>query len=105
MNPRSRWYIEALSHAVLLLAVAFALYPVLWVVSLALSPSGTPSPHALPLPDAGELQSGALAAALLDYAKGRGIGFSRFVSFGNKADINEIGLMMTGTRQEALYTS
>lgn len=43
---------EALVHAALVLAVCFALYPVLWVVSLALSPSGTPSPHALPLPDA-----------------------------------------------------
>lgn len=40
-------------------------------------------------------QSGALAAALLDYAKGRGIGFSRFVSFGNKADINEIDLLQS----------
>lgn len=38
-------------------------------------------------------QSGALAAALLDYANGRGIGFSRFVSFGNKADITEIDLL------------
>jgi len=38
-------------------------------------------------------QSGALAAALLDYARGRGIGFSRFVSFGNKVDINEIDLL------------
>ena len=38
-------------------------------------------------------QSGALAAALLDYANGRGIGFSRFVSFGNKADITEIELL------------
>jgi len=38
-------------------------------------------------------QSGALAAALLDYANGRGIGFSRFVSFGNKADLTEIDLL------------
>jgi acetyltransferase len=38
-------------------------------------------------------QSGALCAALLDYAKGRGIGFSRFVSFGNKSDINEVDLL------------
>ena len=38
-------------------------------------------------------QSGALAAALLDYGRGRGIGFSRFVSFGNKADITEIDLL------------
>jgi len=50
-----------------------------------------------PMPAAGCMglisQSGALAAALLDYARGRGIGFSRFVSFGNKADINEIDLL------------
>jgi arabinogalactan oligomer/maltooligosaccharide transport system permease protein len=40
------------AHAILLIAVAFALYPVLWVISLALSPTGTPAAHALPLPDA-----------------------------------------------------
>jgi acetyl coenzyme A synthetase (ADP forming)-like protein len=48
-------------------------------------------------PRAGSLglisQSGALCTALLDYAKGRGIGFSRFVSFGNKVDVSEIDLM------------
>lgn len=49
---RDPWWVEALVHAALLLAVAFALYPVLWVVSLALSPSGTPSFRAWPLPDA-----------------------------------------------------
>ena len=38
-------------------------------------------------------QSGALCAALLDYAKGRGIGFSQFVSFGNKCDVDEVDLM------------
>jgi acetyltransferase len=38
-------------------------------------------------------QSGALCAALLDYAKGRGIGFSRFVSFGNKSDVDEVDLL------------
>lgn len=38
-------------------------------------------------------QSGALCAALLDYAKGRGMGFSRFISFGNKSDIDEVDLM------------
>ena len=38
-------------------------------------------------------QSGALCTALLDYAKGRGIGFSRFVSFGNKVDVSEIDLL------------
>jgi arabinogalactan oligomer/maltooligosaccharide transport system permease protein len=35
--------------------VCFALYPVLWVVSLALSPSGTPSFRAIPLPEAASL--------------------------------------------------
>lgn len=34
-------------------------------------------------------QSGALAQAVLDWAAGEGIGFSRFVSIGNKADCNE----------------
>ncbi len=38
-------------------------------------------------------QSGALCAALLDYAKGRGIGFSQFVSFGNKSDVDEVDLL------------
>jgi acetyltransferase len=38
-------------------------------------------------------QSGALCSALLDYAAGRGIGFSRFVSFGNKSDITEVDLL------------
>jgi acetyltransferase len=38
-------------------------------------------------------QSGALCAALLDYAKGRGIGFSRFVSCGNKCDVDEVDLL------------
>ena len=47
---RSLWT-EALTHTALLVAVAFALYPVLWVASLAVSPSGTPSVHPLPLPD------------------------------------------------------
>jgi acetyltransferase len=40
-------------------------------------------------------QSGALCTAILDYAQGRGIGFSRFVSFGNKADVTEIELLRT----------
>ena len=43
-------------------------------------------------------QSGALCTALLDYAKGRGIGFSRFVSFGNKVDVTEIDLLFALAR-------
>jgi acetyltransferase len=38
-------------------------------------------------------QSGALCTAVLDYARGKGIGFSKFVSFGNKAGVTEIELM------------
>jgi acetyl coenzyme A synthetase (ADP forming)-like protein len=38
-------------------------------------------------------QSGALCTAVLDYAQAKNIGFSKFVSFGNKADISEIDLM------------
>ncbi|MFH1138392.1 MAG: acetate--CoA ligase [Pseudomonadota bacterium] len=38
-------------------------------------------------------QSGALCTAVLDVAQGRNIGFSKFISFGNKADVNEIDLL------------
>lgn len=47
----SRAKIEAvLVHALLIAAVAFALYPVLWVVALALSGTPSPEPSALPIP-------------------------------------------------------
>ena len=38
-------------------------------------------------------QSGALCTAVLDYALAKHIGFSKFISFGNKVDISEIDLM------------
>jgi len=38
-------------------------------------------------------QSGALCTSVLDYAEERQIGFSKFISFGNKADVNEIDLL------------
>jgi len=38
-------------------------------------------------------QSGAMCVAVLDYAAGRNMGFSKFVSIGNKADVNEIDLL------------
>ncbi len=38
-------------HAILIAAVAFALYPVLWVVSLALSSGNAPEARVLPIPD------------------------------------------------------
>src|SRR5437879_10117193 len=34
-------------------------------------------------------QSGALGEAVIDYAASEGIGFSKFISVGNKADVNE----------------
>jgi len=49
------------------------------------------------MPQQGKLafisQSGALCTSVLDYAEERQIGFSKFVSFGNKADVNEIDLL------------
>jgi acetate---CoA ligase (ADP-forming) len=49
------------------------------------------------MPDPGNLafisQSGALCTSVLDYAEERQMGFSKFISFGNKADVNEIDLL------------
>jgi acetyl coenzyme A synthetase (ADP forming)-like protein len=49
------------------------------------------------MPDRGQIgflsQSGALCTAVLDYALAKQIGFSKFISFGNKADISEIDLL------------
>jgi len=49
------------------------------------------------MPDEGSIgflsQSGALCTAVLDYAQAKHIGFSKFISFGNKADVNEIDLL------------
>jgi len=38
-------------------------------------------------------QSGALLSAILDMARANGIGFSKLVSIGNKADVNELDVM------------
>ncbi|MDR1924777.1 MAG: acetate--CoA ligase family protein [Planctomycetaceae bacterium] len=38
-------------------------------------------------------QSGALCTSVLDYARARKIGFSKFISFGNKADVKETDLL------------
>ncbi len=49
------------------------------------------------MPEHGNLafisQSGALCTSVLDYAEERQMGFSKFISFGNKADVNEIDLL------------
>ncbi|MFH1823818.1 MAG: acetate--CoA ligase alpha subunit [Candidatus Firestonebacteria bacterium] len=39
-------------------------------------------------------QSGALCTAVLDYAKGENIGFSKFISMGNKAGLKELDLLL-----------
>ncbi|MBN1488886.1 MAG: acetate--CoA ligase family protein [Phycisphaerae bacterium] len=49
------------------------------------------------MPAAGNIaflsQSGALCTAVLDYAQGKGIGFSKFVSLGNKADVDDVDML------------
>ncbi len=49
------------------------------------------------MPDAGRIafmsQSGALCTAVLDYAAGKHIGFSKFVSLGNKADVSDVDVL------------
>lgn len=49
------------------------------------------------MPAAGNIaflsQSGALTTAVLDYARAKGIGFSKLVSLGNKADVTELDLL------------
>jgi len=50
-----------------------------------------------PMPQHGRVafvsQSGALCLAILDAARSRGIGFSKFISIGNKADVNELDML------------
>ena len=50
-----------------------------------------------PMPDQGGIgfisHSGAFAAAIIDWARGQGFGFSRIVSLGNQADVNETDMM------------
>ncbi|MCC7264291.1 MAG: acetate--CoA ligase family protein [Candidatus Latescibacteria bacterium] len=38
-------------------------------------------------------QSGALCTSILDYARANHIGFSKFISFGNKSDVDELDLL------------
>jgi len=50
-----------------------------------------------PMPQQGRVafvsQSGALCMSILDAARSRGIGFSKFISIGNKADVNELDML------------
>ena len=52
MNRRPSLLESAACHALLVLGVAFALYPVLWVVALAFSGTQTPTARVVPFPDA-----------------------------------------------------
>jgi len=47
----SHWLAAFAVHGMLLVGVAFALYPVLWVASLAFSGTATPEPRVLPWPE------------------------------------------------------
>lgn len=49
-------------------------------------------------------QSGALCAAILDYAKIRNIGFSKFISLGNKSDIDEVEILKTLAKDKETNT-
>jgi acetate---CoA ligase (ADP-forming) len=50
-----------------------------------------------PMPEKGGIgfisHSGAFAAAIIDWARGQGFGFSRVVSLGNQADVNETDML------------
>ncbi|MFW5931079.1 MAG: acetate--CoA ligase family protein [Desulfosalsimonas sp.] len=48
-------------------------------------------------------QSGALCTAVLDFAMSRGYGFSKFISIGNKADIDEFDLLQYFHRDEQTH--
>ncbi len=49
-TDRSSLLERLVTNGLLIVAVVYALYPVLWVVTLALSPAGTAEPKAIPLP-------------------------------------------------------
>jgi len=50
------------------------------------------------MPQVGEIgfvsQSGAMCVAVIDWARGAGVGFSRIVSLGNQADVNETEMLV-----------
>ena len=66
----------------------------LGIASSKTSLNATFAPHAFPPGSIGfSSQSGALGLALLAQAEGRGLGFSSFVSIGNKADVSSNDLL------------
>jgi arabinogalactan oligomer/maltooligosaccharide transport system permease protein len=56
MNRRPSALESFACHALLVAGVAFALYPVLWVIALAFSGTQTPTPRVLPVPTAPTLE-------------------------------------------------
>lgn len=52
MNRRPSFLESAACHVFVVLGVAFALYPVLWVIALAFSGTQTPTARVVPVPDA-----------------------------------------------------
>lgn len=58
--------------------------------------TGSPRPGEIALVS----QSGAVAAALIDWAVGSGVGFSRIVSLGNQADVTEAELLEAVAQDE-----
>ncbi|MEX1363820.1 MAG: ABC transporter permease subunit [Nannocystaceae bacterium] len=56
MNREASLLERVAVHVALLLAVGFALYPVLWVVATAFSGTLSPEPHALPVPQEPTMQ-------------------------------------------------
>jgi acyl-CoA synthetase (NDP forming)/RimJ/RimL family protein N-acetyltransferase len=66
----------------------------LGLASSAVALNATFAPHAFPEGSIGfSSQSGALGLALLEQARARGLGFSGFVSVGNKADVSSNDLL------------
>lgn len=58
--------------------------------------TGSPSPGEIALVS----QSGAVAAALIDWARGSGVGFSRIVSLGNQAGVTEAEMLEAVAQDE-----
>ena len=57
-----------------------------------------------PMPTAGDVafisQSGAICAAIIDWARGQGFGFSLLISLGNQADVNETDILSAVVEDE-----
>lgn len=56
MTPLERLE-RVLVRALLVAAVVYALYPILWVIAVAFTPGGNPEPHALPFPRTWSLEN------------------------------------------------